>query len=184
VSNRGEESRRFPRVVARCRVRLRDRFGVWEAETEDVGPRGCRIVTRRPQTVGTLVSLTLESDRVVQTLDVAGQIVWAHAERPSRAGVSFAGGPAPGALAAGAWFDSLLAAEREASPAGPGPEIVIEIDAPTLEGDPLAVRLFQRAQELLVHGESAAAEIIFRRALSLAPGDEALEAALRDLHAR
>ncbi len=177
MASRGEESRRFPRVVTRCRVRLRDRFGVWDAETEDVGPRGCRIVTRRPQTVGALVSLTLESDRVAEVLDVAGQIVWSRTERSARAGVSFAGGAAPGALAPGAWFESLTAALN-------GPDIVIEIDAPTPDGDPLPVRLLQRGQELLVHGEAAAAEIILRRALSLAPGDEALEAALRALHAR
>lgn len=181
----GEESRRFPRLSTRCHVRIRDRFGVWEAETEDVGPRGCRIVTPRPQTVGTMVSLTLESERVAGSLEVTGQIVWTLPERPARAGVSYAGGAAPGALAPATWFETILAAEREARAAGvPGPEIVIEIEQPEQATDTLVARLSQRARELLLGGDAGAAELIFRRALALAPGDTTLEAALRDLHVR
>ena len=186
MSNGGEESRRFPRLVTRCRVRLRDRFGVWDAETEDLGPRGCRIVTSRRQTVGALVSLTLESERVAEALEVTGQIVWARAERPTRAGISFAGGgTAPGAAAPGPWFEAVRAAEGEAHPGGaPRPEIVIEIEGPAEEPEALVERLSQRAVELLGGGERAAAEVIIRRALALAPGDVELEAALRKLAAR
>ena len=181
----GEESRRFPRLAARCRVRIRDRFGVWDAETEDVGPRGCRIVTARPQSVGTLVSLTLESEHVPRTLEVTGQIVWARPERPIRAGVSFAGGTSqPDAIAPGAWFDGLLAAGLEACSGAAGPEIAVEIERPVLDPEQLVERLCERAQELLGCGDRAAAELIFRRALALAPGDPALAAALRQLTAR
>jgi hypothetical protein len=177
----GEESRRYPRVLARCRVRIRDRFGVWDAETEDVGPRGCRIVLARPQTVGALVSLTLQSDRVSEELHVTGQIVWARAERPARAGVSFAGGTfVPGAVAPGPWFEIVAAAER-AGATPPEPEIVIEIDDPVREAEPLAERLVRRAEQLLGGGDRAAAELIYRRALELRPDDAALQAALRDL---
>ncbi|HEY6101190.1 MAG TPA: PilZ domain-containing protein [Anaeromyxobacter sp.] len=186
MSNGGDEYRRFPRVLTRCRVRIRDRFGVWDAETEDVGPRGCRIVTLRPQTVGALVSLTLESERVPEPLEVTGQIVWARADRPARAGISFAGGTSsPGAIAPGPWFETILAAERAAHPSGlPGPEIVIQIDGPEHAPDPLVERLVHRAEQLLGGGERAAAELIFRRALALAPGDAALETTLRELAAR
>jgi hypothetical protein len=183
VPNGGEESRRFPRLLARCQVRIRDRFGVWDAETEDVGPRGCRIVTARPQTVGTLVSLRLESERVPEPLQVTGQIVWARADRPVRAGVSFAGGTShPDEITPAAWFDGVLAAEEQARCADAN-GIVIEIEGPVPDSDELVDRLLHRARELLGDGNRAAAEMIFRRALALSPGDAALAAALRELAA-
>jgi hypothetical protein len=184
-SKGGERSRRFPRLLARCRVRLRDRFGVWDAETEDLGPRGCRIIGSRAQTLGALVSLTLESERVAGALEVAGQVVWARTEKPARAGISFAGGgSAPGAPTPAAWFETMLAAEHEARREGaPAPEIVIEIEEPVLEPEALIERLSRRARDLLGAGQQAAAEVIFRRALALAPDDASLAAALRDLAA-
>ena len=181
----GDESRRYPRLLTRCRVRLRDRFGVWDGETEDLGPRGCRIVSGRPQTVGTLVGLTLASERMPEVLEVIGQIVWTRLERPARAGVSFAGSAsALGAPAPAAWFEALAAAEREARSeaiAGQPPEIEIEIDEPVAALPELSDRLARRARELLLGGERAAAEVIVRRALALSPGDVALEAVLREL---
>jgi len=186
VSDGGEESRRYPRLLARCRVHLRDRFGMWEAETEDVGPRGCRIVTLRPQTVGTLVRLTVESDWITSPLDVAGQVVWTRADRPSRAGIRFAGGAsAPGALAPAAWFDALAASLPAAEAvrlASAALEIAIEVDEPVAEPEPLTARLMRRAEELLVAGDPGAAELIFRRAAALSPVDD--EAALAAARAR
>jgi hypothetical protein len=180
----GEEARRYPRVLTRCRVRVRDRYGVWDAETEDLGPRGCRIVLSRPQRVGALVSLTLESAGAPEPLEVTGQIVWARPERPARAGVSFAGGTsAPGAVAPGTWFEIVAAAERTGA-SGLDPEIVIEVENPEPEAEPLADRLAQRAQQLVGGGDRAAAELIYRRALALAPDDATLQAALRDLAGR
>ncbi len=185
MPNGSDESRRFPRLLTRCRVRLRDRFGVWDAETEDLGPRGCRIVSGRPQTVGTLVGLTLASERMPAVLEVTGQIVWTRLERPARAGISFAGGASgPGAPAPAAWFEALAAAEREARSeaiAGKPPDIEIEIEQPAAAAPELADRLIRRARELVLGGERAAAEVIVRRALALAPGDVALQAALREL---
>lgn len=185
VSNGSDESRRFPRLMTRCRVRLRDRFGVWDAETEDLGPRGCRIVSGRPQTVGALVGLTVASERLPAVLEVTGQIVWTRLERPARAGISFAGGASsPGAPAPSAWFEALAAAERVARSeliAGKPPEIDIEIEEPVAASPELADRLAQRARELLLGGERAAAEVIVRRALALSPGDVTLQAVLQEL---
>jgi hypothetical protein len=174
-----DDSRRFPRLAARCRVRLVDRFGAWDVETEDVGPRGCRIATARPQTVGALVRLTLWSDAVAAALDVTGQVVWA---RAGRAGISFAGRAlAPGAIPPSDWFQRLAAAAGgERSPRG-APEVPIEVE---LEPAPLAQRLLRRSQELLETGDRAAAEVIVVRALAIAPGDAALERALGALRAR
>jgi PilZ domain len=182
VPEAGVESRRFPRLQARCRVRIRDRFGVWDAETEDVGPRGCRIVTSRPQTVGALVSLTLESDRVPGALEVAGQVAWTQADRPSRAGISFTGSAsAPAAVAPSVWFECMAAAERGADGVSPAPEIVIIVEPPVPAPDSLVDRLRRRAQELVGGGERARAAVLLRRVLALAPDDAAAEATLREI---
>jgi hypothetical protein len=190
VLHRGRELRRFPRLRSRCRVLVHDRFGASSAETEDVGPRGCRIVTARPQRVGAVVRLTIESDTLDEPLEIAGQVVWVRDGVPAQAGIAYAGtGTRPGAVASGAWFGSLaaaMAASRRPGarpPARASPEITIVLGAPE-PVDPLPRRLAIRAQELLRDGQVAAAEVIARRALALAPGDPALEALVREMAAR
>ncbi len=194
MTERGEDTRKYPRLRARCRVLVRDRYGVWEAETEDLGPRGCRIVTTRPQTVGTLVGLTVESHVLPDKLEVTGQVVWTVRERPARAGISFAGSASvPGAPGPAAWFKALEAAERGSQPDPPGGTAIAPPpdarDAPVEDGpaggDPaeLARRLVERARELLEGGDAARAAVILRRAVALAPGDAAAEALLRDASA-
>ncbi len=179
---RDDELRRFPRVRSRCRVEIRDRFGVWIAETEDVGPRGCRIVTSRVQTVGALLRLTLASDRVGTVLDVAGQVVWARPEQPAHAGISFTGAVgSPGAAAPAAWYEALAAAEGPIIP--PPPEIEIAVGAPE-PAEPLAPRLIERARQLLADGRAPAAAVLARRALALAPHDPEVEALVREIAGR
>lgn len=180
------EHRRFARLPSRCRVFVRDRFGVWEAFTEDVSPRGCRIVTPRRQTVGTLVRLTVNADDLVEPLLVSGQIVWVEGGPPARAGISFTGSPsdAPGA---GAWVRSLEAAAtgREAD-ASPSVHLVREqldiLVAPPEPHDPspdaLARRLVERGEELVRAGQRAAGEVLLRRALAFAPDDARILALL------
>jgi hypothetical protein len=186
----GENTRRYPRLRSRCRVLVRDRYGVWEAETEDLGPRGCRIVTPRPQTVGTLVGLTVESDMLPEKLEVTGQVVWAARGRPARAGISFAGSASrPGAPGPAAWFAALAIGEGSGAPSATGGaivppppegfEVVIE-DEPPGEPEELARRLVDRARELLGSGDAARAAMLLRRALALAPGDAAVEVLLRE----
>jgi hypothetical protein len=159
-----------------------------------VGPRGCRIVGDRAHAVGSLVRLTVESDRIAEPLEVAGQVVWARAERQSRAGIWFAGGPsAPGAPLPAAWFASLAAAEQrdaakgrsrgERAAAGallaPYVEIVVEPPDGGAGRDPLAQRLLDRARELIGEGHGAPAGVILSRAATLAPGDPEIDALLR-----
>lgn len=189
VERDSENNRRFPRLRARCRVLVRDRYGAWEAETEDLGPRGCRIVTPRPQSVGALVRLTVESDALPARLEVTGQVVWAVRDRPARAGISFAGAePTPGAPAPAAWFAALAAAEHAAAapadPEGPPPAEGVELrpeDEDEGDGaDELPRRLVDRARELLAGGEAPRAAVLLRRALALAPGDAVAEALLRE----
>lgn len=185
------EHRRFARLPSRCRVFVRDRYGVWDGFTEDVSPRGCRIVTPRRQSVGTLVRLTVVADRLVEPLLVSGQIVWVEDGPPARAGISFTGSPsdAPGA---GAWVRSLEAATtgRDAD-ASPSVHLLREDEA-TLEivvappephdasPDQLARRLAERGEELLRLGQRAAGEVLLRRALAFAPHDVRIHALLED----
>lgn len=183
------QNRRFPRLRARCRVQVRDGYGAWEAETEDVGPRGCRIVTRRPQIVGALVGLTVESDSVREKLEVTGEVVWTvRDDRLARAGISFAASASrPGAPGPGAWFAALAAAAGAVeSVGGPGsllaaPEAFdVPLDEAPASGDPseLAQRLAARAGELLGRGDAGPAAVILRRAAALAPGDQVVAAML------
>ncbi len=183
------QNRRFPRLRARCRVRIHDRHGgAWDAETEDVGPRGCRIVTERPQTVGALVELTVESDSVREKLEVTGQVVWATRDGPSLAGIRFAGSASrPGAPGPGAWFAALAAAAGAVEAVG-GPDALVPspdgFDVPSDEEPPtgppaeLARRLADRAGELLDAGAGGPAAVILRRAAALAPDDAAVAAML------
>jgi hypothetical protein len=182
-----EQNRRFPRLRARCRVRVRDRHGEWDAETEDVGPRGCRIVTDRAQTVGALLGLTVESDSLRETLEVTGQVVWAARDAASRAGISFAGSASrPGAPGPGAWFAALAAAAGAVEAVG-GQELVpsedgfdVPVDEEPSTGSPseLAQRLVERARELLGSGAGGAAVVILRRAAALVPDDATIAAML------
>ena len=171
--------RRFARLPSRCRVWVRDRYGVWDAFTEDLSPRGCRIVTPRPLAVGTLVRLILTDDRLEPPLIVSGQVVWSEGERPERAGISFTGSP-QGVPGPAPWVQSLEAAERGLRT--PAPEVPLAradpLDVVIAPPEPedaspavLAHRLADRAKALLAAGEAGPAEVLLRRALAHAPDD-------------
>lgn len=104
------DQRRAPRIAAKCRVEIDDRYGAWSAVTEDVGVRGCRLVTARAPRLGALVQLTLRSDRLPAPLRMAGQAVWA---RDGRVGICFVGQLA-GTVTPAAWMRDLAAAQEDA----------------------------------------------------------------------
>jgi hypothetical protein len=114
------DQRRAPRLPAACRVEIDDRFGAWSAVTEDVGVRGCRIVSSRAPRLGALVQLTLRSERLVAPLRMAGQAVWA---RDGRIGISFVG-PLSGAVSPASWIRELAAVLEDgaAAPRAAGAE--------------------------------------------------------------
>jgi hypothetical protein len=169
---------------------VRDRFGVWDGFTEDLSPRGCRIVMARRHTIGTLVRLTVVAERIAEPLVVSGQIVWVEDGPPSRAGITFTGSPS-GVPGAGPWVRSLEAAhsgrEGDAAPEVPvlpedaGLDIVV---APPEPHDPspdaLAHRLADRGEELIRDGQRPAGEVLLRRALAFAPDDRRILALLGD----
>lgn len=183
-----KELRRFARLPSRCRVFVRDRFGIWDAFTEDLSARGCRIVTPRRQTIGTLVRLTVTSEQLVEPLLVSGQVVWTREGSPARAGISFTGSPSdsPGA---GAWVRSLeAAAAGRSADAAPSVHLVeesAELDIVVAPPEPqdaspdaLARRLADRGEELIRSGHRAAGELLLRRALAFAPDDARILALL------
>jgi hypothetical protein len=92
-------------------VEIDDRFGAWSAVTEDVGVRGCRIVSSRAPRLGALVQLTLRSERLVAPLRMAGQAVWA---RDGRIGISFVG-PLSGTVSPATWIRELAAVLEDAA---------------------------------------------------------------------
>jgi hypothetical protein len=162
---------------------------VWDAWTEDVSPRGCRIVTTRRHSVGTLVRLTLVADQLGEPLIVSGQIVWVQDGPPPRAGISFTGSPSdvPGA---GPWVRSLeAAAAGRSGDAAPGITLLPGSEAPLdiviappepHDASPaaLAQRMADRGEELVRSGQRAAGEVLLRRALAFAPDDARILALL------
>lgn len=189
MEHTGPEQRRFARLPARCHVWFKDRFGLWEGETEDISTRGCRIVSPRPQKVGTLVALTFSSDRLGEELVLAGQVVWSDPGPPARMGIAFTGGGAQ-APGPGAWVSTLEAVQLGLDTAAPGVTVVPtpavpELDVLVAPPEPedaspavLARRLGDRAEQLLDGAQPRAAELLLRRALVFAPGDPQLEALL------
>jgi hypothetical protein len=95
--------RRAPRIPARCQVVVKHRFSSWQAETEDVGPRGFQLVTPRLVTPGREVRLMVEVPELRRRVQGTGKVVWTRAEAPSRLGVAFQPD-----LADRRWFDALV----------------------------------------------------------------------------
>ncbi len=98
--------RRSPRLPARCRVTVAHGGAGWVAETEDVGPRGCQLVSARPLEVGGVARLIIESARVASPLSVVGRIAWVVGDGRHRAGVAYA--ERQSGVDPASWFRKLL----------------------------------------------------------------------------
>lgn len=101
------DARRAPRLPLRLVVELRHQRARWTAETDDVGPRGCQVVTTRGLPEGRDVALALECPALGRTVAATGRVAWARAEAPARLGISFEVG-----VADRDWFTELLRAGR------------------------------------------------------------------------
>jgi hypothetical protein len=98
--------RRAPRAPARCRAAVVSRETRFEADTEDIGPRGCQVVSPVLFRKGEAVRVLVVSESIAEPLQAGGQIAWAAAQTPWRVGIAFD----EGSLAAAArWFDWLVA---------------------------------------------------------------------------
>jgi len=101
--------RSAPRLNHRCRVEVRDRFSAWTAATEDLGPRGCQLVTPRFAAPGRELKLRIHCDAIGQTIETTGKVIWSRAETPSRLGIQF-----QTTRSAPEWFEVLLRADPNA----------------------------------------------------------------------
>lgn len=97
--------RRSPRSTVRCVVEIRHRLAAWMGETEDLGPRGCQIVTDRLVEPGRSVRLAIRVEAIDGTIDGRGRVVWIRPLEPSRMGVSFRARGGDG------WFEALARAD-------------------------------------------------------------------------
>jgi hypothetical protein len=84
-----------------------DGFG---AETEDLGPGGCLLVSPRLLSRGAELHLAIEGEGMGEPLSVLGRVAWAEAEPKRRAGVAFASRK-PGTPRPAVWFERLLRAQ-------------------------------------------------------------------------
>ncbi|HZY02277.1 MAG TPA: PilZ domain-containing protein [Anaeromyxobacteraceae bacterium] len=104
------DPRRSPRVPVRLRVQVQHASGEWQAETEDVGPGGCLLVTPRPLDPGAWLRLAIDGGRLPERLRVAGRVAWSSRLEPYRAGVAFVPMQEQGGEDPAAWFRRLVQA--------------------------------------------------------------------------
>jgi plasmid stabilization system protein ParE len=185
------ETRRAPRLPARCPVEVAFGAGRWTGFTEDLGTGGCRIVARMALRPGEPLSLRLRYASVDFALDVVGTVAWTARRPPWRAGVAFARGQEAKARR---FVRALLARSpeladapeggpRSAPPPGSRNRAQPRSQAPA-QLAPRAARL--RALILAARSHAASGNVEEARrnllsALELAPGDPEAQAGLQAL---
>lgn len=105
-------------VNARKSLRLPLRCTAWcegggragQGHTEDLGPRGCRLVLGEPLAPGERVRLMLWHDLGGSMLGVQATVVWVSPAEPWRHGLAFA---PPDRAAAERWFETVLEGHPE-----------------------------------------------------------------------
>jgi len=97
--------RRCPRVRLCCPSRLSAGEAFWSVTTEDLGPRGCQLVSERSVASGRGVHLVVSAPGMTGELSVAGTVVWASPAAPYRLGVAFSERHAG---VTSRWFEDLL----------------------------------------------------------------------------
>lgn len=81
--------RRAVRAPVRCRTAVSSPTGSFDAETEDIGARGCQVVSPRPVNRGDAVRVTIASDKVPEPLVVGGRVAWVSDHFPWHVGIAF-----------------------------------------------------------------------------------------------
>ncbi len=99
--------RRAPRAPARCRARVAAPGGTFDAETEDVGARGCQVVSPSLVRRGEPIEIILTSEKLPEGLRVTGRVAWVSVQAPWRVGIAFDEAHVP---AGERWFERLVAA--------------------------------------------------------------------------
>lgn len=108
-----EDLRGAPRLSTRCRVEVRGRYASWSAETEDLGPRGCQLLTTRSAKVGDVLTLEISNALMPTPLLVMGLVAWSASPPAGRIGVAFAGS-LTSSMSPEQWFTRLVASDPAA----------------------------------------------------------------------
>ena len=184
------ETRRAPRLAARCATEVRFGAGLWTGSTEDLGAGGCRIVARFALRPGEPLSLKLRFGGVREALDIVGTVAWTAPRPPWTTGVAFVRGQeekarrfvravlaAAPALAQAPDPDGGFRAPPPPAPVGPAPVPVLPQDPGRFEA------LLLSARALAAVGSRAEALRAVREALVLEPGNGRAASLLRALQA-
>lgn len=125
------DARRAPRVPIRLAVTVRHRRDAWATETEDVGPRGCQLVSERALPPGSDVVLSVSCPALDRAVAATGRVAWSRPDAPARLGISF---EVP--VAQRGWFEALLAADPRAGRAAVRAPLRLRRDTPLSLGTP------------------------------------------------
>lgn len=140
-----EELRRASRVRVCCRVDVEQRYAVWSAVTQDLSPRGCRIVTRQLPRLGSHIAMRLSSDLFPEELVTVGEVVWATGEQ---LGVLFVEeARRRGSLSPGDWLEQVIEHGRTFGPATGGStpgHVVPVVLGPSRKGAAIPIRSGRR----------------------------------------
>ncbi len=172
------DPRKLPRVPVRSRVELLSGPKRWRAETVDVGPGGCQVVSAAAVGAGTQVGLIVTPAPDGNALHLMGRVAWASALPPVRLGVAFL----PGTRAA-SWFEMLVKTQPHLARLNRTPDR-IPLDAKVYPASPPTEILDFTPNELLIMrhvGDGATAEELRER---LGSGWNASRTALFGLLAR
>jgi len=102
-----QNPRQSPRIQAKYRVVVSHAGAGWAAETFDLSPTGCQLVSPRPMQKGEVAKLVIEAPPLSQPLSVFGSVAWITDRGRIRVGVAFAERQPDGDPAA--WFKRLVA---------------------------------------------------------------------------
>jgi hypothetical protein len=130
----------------RCRARVAASGGHFETETEDVGARGCQVVSPRLVRRGEAIEVALTSEKLPEPLRVTGKVAWVSAQPPWRVGIAFDEGHVP---AGERWFERLVAATPGLGSFRRVPE-KISLDATVYLGPPPRFLLDFTAEEAVL----------------------------------
>lgn len=182
------ETRRAPRVAAKCPAEVTFGAGRWVGLTEDLGAGGCRIVARLALRPGEPMTLKLRYGGVGFALDVVGTVAWTAPRPPWRTGVAFARGQEEKARR---FLRAVLTASPElgleTTPGGIRTPPPLPRTAPRPSPTLLPPRaahlraLVLSARSQAAAGNSAEAVRDLRAALEIAPGNAEVLAELRHL---
>jgi hypothetical protein len=123
-------------VPIRLAVTVRHRRAAWTTETEDVGPRGCQLVSEHALPPGSDVVLAVTCPALDRAVAATGRVAWSRPDAPARLGISF---EVP--VAQRGWFEALLAADPRAGRAAARAPLRLRRDTPLHLGEPPATVL-------------------------------------------